>query len=289
VTSATIKIFLVNGSPKRLRIAELSNWTGKVVAAPRTELDELLGRPELNKPGVYLLTGTDSGSGEPMAYIGEGEVLRKRIRQHKSKDFWVHAFVFTSTDESLTKGRIRYLEGRLIEEVTRTGRAQMDNQQGSGSPLPESDRSDMEVFLENIRLLLPTLGSDVLTPSAGDQATSAGSEQLTCVIKGLSATGARTPDGFVVFSGSQAVKTLRNASVGTGNFSERKREELLENGKLVEEGDALRFAVDVEFSSPSGAASVVRGGNSNGLTSWRDRDGRTLKEIEASGQEGAGT
>jgi hypothetical protein len=32
MSSATIKIFLVQGDPKRLRIAELSNWTGKAVA-----------------------------------------------------------------------------------------------------------------------------------------------------------------------------------------------------------------------------------------------------------------
>ncbi len=37
--SATIKLFLVRGDAKRLRTAELSNWTGKAVAGPRSELD----------------------------------------------------------------------------------------------------------------------------------------------------------------------------------------------------------------------------------------------------------
>ena len=31
--SATIKLFLVHGDAKRLRTAELSNWTGKAVAS----------------------------------------------------------------------------------------------------------------------------------------------------------------------------------------------------------------------------------------------------------------
>jgi hypothetical protein len=44
MTSATIKLFLPRGDAKRLRTAEISNWTGKAVAAPRTELDELLQR-----------------------------------------------------------------------------------------------------------------------------------------------------------------------------------------------------------------------------------------------------
>jgi hypothetical protein len=42
----------------------------------------------------------------------------------------------------------------------------------------------------------------------------------------------------------------------------------------------LVFTRDVEFSSPTAAAAVVQGGTVNGLTAWRDKDGRTLKEIE---------
>jgi hypothetical protein len=282
VNAATIKVFLAKGAPKSLRTAELSNWTGKVVAAPRTELDDLLVRPELGGSGIYLLTGTEPETGRPMVYVGEGEVLGKRLRKHRAKDFWVHVFVFTSSDGSLTKGRIRYLEGRLIEELLRVGRAVVVNQKASGSPLPESDRSDMEVFLETMRVLLPVLGSDLLARSPRDQAALSSSAELVCKIKGLVASGARTPDGFVVYEGSQAVKELRQAAIGSGNFSERKRAALLEAGVLVEEGDSLRFAEDVEFSSPSGAASVIRGGNSNGLTLWRTAEGITLKDLESS-------
>ena len=53
--SATIKIFLAHGDAKRLRTAELSNWTGKAVAAPRNEFDGLLARDEARGSGVYFL------------------------------------------------------------------------------------------------------------------------------------------------------------------------------------------------------------------------------------------
>src|SRR5450759_2870687 len=56
MTSATIKLFLPRGDAKSLRTAEISNWTGKAVAAPRTELEELLAREELDKSGVYILS-----------------------------------------------------------------------------------------------------------------------------------------------------------------------------------------------------------------------------------------
>jgi hypothetical protein len=57
--SATIKLFLVHGEANRLRTAELSNWTGKAVAGPRSELDGILAREEAGKSGVYFLIGTD--------------------------------------------------------------------------------------------------------------------------------------------------------------------------------------------------------------------------------------
>jgi hypothetical protein len=51
MSSATIKIFLVHGDPKRLRTAELSNWTGKAVAGPRSEFEGLIGREESGSSG----------------------------------------------------------------------------------------------------------------------------------------------------------------------------------------------------------------------------------------------
>jgi hypothetical protein len=73
MATATIKIFLVHGDPKRLRTAELSNWTGKAVAGPRSEFDGVLAREESEKSGVYFLTGNDPESGKPAIYIGEAE------------------------------------------------------------------------------------------------------------------------------------------------------------------------------------------------------------------------
>ena len=69
MTSATIKLFLPRGDAKSLRTAEISNWTGKAVAAPRTELEELLAREELDKAGVYILIGSDPLTNAPRAYM----------------------------------------------------------------------------------------------------------------------------------------------------------------------------------------------------------------------------
>jgi len=278
--SATIKLFLVYGDAKRLRTAELSNWTGKAVAGPRSELDGVLGREEGTNSGVYFLSGTDSESGKSAIYVGEAESIRDRLRGHLDKDFWNHVVFFISKDENLTKAHVRYLEGRLIEQARAAGRSLVMNGQSSGSKLPESDREDMEIFLERIHQLMPVLGADALVP-IGSAPTSQTEEQLlVCEIKGLKATGRLTPTGFVVLKGSQAVLKER-ASAHQYPYTLASRRRLIEDGTLIQDGDHLKFTRDSEFTSPSAAATVVHGGSANGLLAWRTKSGQTLKELEA--------
>jgi hypothetical protein len=277
--SATIKLFLVHGDANRLRTAELSNWTGKAVAGPRSELDGVLARDEAAKSGVYFLSGTDSESGKPAVYVGEAESVRDRVRGHLDKDFWNHVVFFTSKDENLTKAHIRYLEGRLIEQARSAGRAIVMNGQSSGAKLPESDREDMEIFLERIHQLMPVLGADALLPIGQAPEGQAEKRLLFCEIKGLKATGHLTPTGFVVLKGAQAVLKER-ASAHQYPYTLATRKRLIDDGTLAQTGDHLMFTRDAEFSSPSAAATVVHGGSANGLLAWKDRNGKTLKELE---------
>ena len=128
--SATIKLFLPCGDAKSLRTAEISNWIGKAIAAPRTELDELLAREELDKAGVYILSGNDPLTNAARAYIGEAEVIRERLKQHKAKEFWVTAIVFVSKDEYLTKAHVRFLESRLLAEAAQVGQGYARTESG---------------------------------------------------------------------------------------------------------------------------------------------------------------
>lgn len=280
MASATIKLFLIHGDPKRLRTAEISNWSGKAVAAPRTEFDQLLVRDELGQSGVYILTGTDAETGESAAYVGEAEVLRDRLKIHKNLDFWVRAVVFVSKDENLTKSHIRYLEGRLISDAHQALRVKLANSQGSGSKLPESDREDMEVFLSKVHQLLPVLGSDILTPVVTPKSPEDTTPLLYCDIKGLRAKGERTPNGFVVFQGSQAVLETR-PSAAQYPYTVKLREQLIQEEVLQRDTLAYVFTKDIEFSSPSAAAAVIHGGSANGMVVWRTGNGITLKQIES--------
>jgi hypothetical protein len=280
MTSATIKLFLPHADARRLRVGEVSNWTGKALAAPRTELDDPLAREETESSGVYFLLGVNPETGDNLAYIGEAEVIRDRLKQHKAKDFWTSVVVFVSKDENLTKAHIRYLENRLLHEAKAVGRYKLENTNTTNPKLPESDREDMEVYLSRIRQVLPVLGSDLLSPIAGSAKPTLHQPHLVCKIKNAVATGRRTEGGFVVFAKSTAVLSVRPSAESQYPNTIALRRRLIQAKTLVEQDGVYAFTKDVEFSSPSAAAAVIHGGSANGLTAWKDKNGKSLKDLE---------
>ena len=277
--TATLKIFLAFGDPKRLRTVELSNWTGKAVAGPRSEFEKVLQREESLNPGVYFLTGIDPDTNKSAIYIGEAESIRDRIKSHLSKDFWNNIAFFITKDENLTKAHIRYIEGRLIEIATSADRSVVMNSQGSGAKLPESDREDMEVFLEKMQQVLPVLGIEAFVQAASKVESEAEKEMLTCKIKNVVASGYLTPNGIVVLAASEAVLEERGSATKWPSVMAQ-RNKLIEEGGLVQEGDKYVFVKDTEFSSPSSAAAVIHGGSANGLTAWVNANGKSLKDLQ---------
>ncbi len=277
--TATLKLFLAFGDPKRLRTAELSNWTGKAVAGPRSEFDKVLEREESFKSGVYFLTGIDPESNKQAIYIGEAECIKDRIKKQLRLEFWNHIAFFISKDENLTKAHIRYLEGRLIEIAKSAGRSVVQNNQGSGSKLPESDREDMEVFLEKMKQILPILGIEAFVLAVSKEQSETKRDLMICKIKNIVASGYLTPNGIVVLSGSQAVLQERGSAKNyPGVLSQRNK--MIEDNDLIEQDGKFVFTKDVEFSSPSAAAAVIHGGSSNGLLVWKNQQGKTLKDLE---------
>lgn len=278
--TATLKVFLAFGDPKRLRTAELSNWTGKAVSGPRSEFDKILAREESLSSGVYFLTGTDPETNKSAIYIGEAECVRDRVKSHLSKDFWNNITFFITKDENLTKAHIKYIEGRLIATAQVAGRSVVMNSQGSGARLPESDREDMEVFLEKMQQVLPVLGVEAFVKIASKEQVEKQEDIISCNIKGLAAKGYLTPNGIVVLKGSQAVLLERESAKKWPSVMVQ-RNKLIEEGSLVQNNGAYVFVKDIEFSSPSSAAATIHGGSANGLTAWVNSRGVQLKDLQS--------
>lgn len=274
----TIKIFLIDGEPNGRMSCELSNWSGKAYKIPRIKVKDCSDRNDLVSTGVYLLFGKDE-EGKDQVYIGEAESILKRLNQHlNQKDFWNEAIIFISKDENLNKAHVKYLENRLHNIALSAKRYKVENSiTPTQSSISESDRSEMEEFIENIKMLVSTLGHKVF-----DEKREIKQKQITDVFyikgaRGAEATGEPTSDGFVVYKGSKAAKDTTNSM----NFNLIKlREKLTDDAFFIDKVEFLEFSEDFLFSSPSAAAAIVMGRSANGLTEWKLKSGKTLKEFE---------
>ena len=276
----TIRIFLADGEPTGILLAEISNWTGKVIVAPRSQLDQLSKREEVRRTGVYLLVGPDpDNSSQQLVYIGEGDNVLKRLlshNKHEAKDFWERTVVIVSKDENLTKSHVRYLESRIIKLAQEAHRGKLTNDTApEPASLPEPDVADMEFFIEQVQMILPVLGFDFTQPqptAAGHEGK--GSSPLFVLNRVGASARAREIDGeFVVYAGA----TARKEGVKGWRSHKALRAQLVNDGKLVQspKPDYLELVEDVAFKSPSAAASAIVGGAVNGRLNWKIEDGQT--------------
>lgn len=272
----SIKIFLPSGNPDGLRLVERSNWMGQGIVCPRSVYPESKKRDEFSYPGVYILEGSSLEGELPTIYIGEGDPVRPRLDEHYGKkDFWNRIIFFVSKDQTLNKAHIQYLESRLIGLAAEAKRCRLDNSKGSNNPsLSEADKADAESFLLDILSILPLLGMHVFEKPIKQDSKR---EVLTITAKNIKASGQETPEGFVVFEGSQMVKEeTKSIQPNISVF----RKELISQSVVREEGESYIFNQNYSFGSPSTAASVILGRSSNGRTDWKNKQGRSLKEIQ---------
>ncbi|MBC9956446.1 GIY-YIG nuclease family protein [Yimella sp. cx-51] len=282
-----VKLFLVDGTPGGLTTAEITNWTGHVLSARRSDLADLLRREEAERTGVYLLLGEDeSAVGDTRCYVGEADVVAARLRSHaKDKPFWNQVVVITSKDTNLTKSHGRYLESRLIELATQAGRVTLENGTAPPTPrLPEADASDMEYFLGQLQIVLPVLGVNAIRVRSArpDAAQSAPSQSPIFALRnarqGVDASAQQVDGEFIMLSGSVVVPEWHGvgkaASTQKAYASYRAQHEgLLADGSIVVENRLGRVTRDIVFSSPSTAGAIALGRSCNGRVEWVSAEG----------------
>jgi hypothetical protein len=281
-----LTVYMIDGTAYGPRLSEIGNWVGKAIYSPRASVNKIMNRSEFDNPGIYCLKGdpTDDAFDEKI-YIGEAENIKVRLKQHLSdpnKDFKELIF-FVSKDELLTKTQIRYLESRLVQLAIEAKTAQIDNGNSPSLPtLHEADISDMEYFLEQIKLILPVMGFNFLissTVTQSNQVESPNSVHETYFIKTktFKASMIETDQGYIVKKGSEAKKDLSKSCTDTYRNMRRK---LVETKIMVSYNDILIFAEDAVFNSPSAASNMILGRNSNGFTEWVNAKGQTFKAVQ---------
>ena len=274
-----IELFLVNGTAESLVTAELSNWNGKAIKIPRTEVQQC-NREDIKNVGVYFLFCKED-TDEDSVYIGGAENVLDRLNQHlrdynadKEKYYWSSAVVFIGRD--LNKALIRYLENRFVEIARECGRYQiLTKNTYKNTVMKESQIASMEEFIDNVKIIINTLGYKVLEPVPhADEKT----VYLYCKGSGANAKGFISSGGFTVLKGSKVSDHM------VSSFELRGRSYFNLRNKLVDDGIIVNdiFEKDYEFNAPSAASAVILGRTSNGNVDWKNNEGKSLKEIEYS-------
>lgn len=282
-----IELFLVNGTADSLVTAELSNWNGKAVKIPRIEVSACQ-RDDIVQAGVYFLFCTED-DGADSVYIGEAENIKERLIQHlrdyqveKETYYWNTAVFFIGND--LNKASIRYLENRFVEIARESKRyVVLTKNTYKNTVMKESQIDVMEEFIDNVKILINALGYKVLEPlvrvdnTKEDDNTSVEDEKLYIQTSTINAVGKLTSEGFVVLSGSAVSDKISSTSLSPSAV--KRKETLFNNGKVKNSVTTE----DILFSSSSSAADFVFGYSASGPRSWKNKDGRTLREIESVG------
>jgi hypothetical protein len=233
-----------------MRTAEVGMWSGLALVCPRTDLSKFSKRDEVHRAGVYLLVGPAEAIGSRLRlYIGEADDVWVRLQQHASRDFWTWVVMFVSKDLNLTKAHVRWAEAKLVQEIRAAKRSEVENDvDPSGGHLPEADAADMETFLENVRLLLPVLGVDVLSSDSVP-----GGKSLTLELKWENARAdCEVRDGVYVVKKGSTARAQEVESLGETYRDFRLK--LKQTGVLQPSDDGLlHFTISYGFDSPSAA------------------------------------
>ena len=287
-----INMFLMDGEVTGKIKCTLSNWTGVIYKIPRIQLADLKSRDELKQTGIYFLFGRDEDKQKNVTYIGQatnrknGEGVLLRVQEHtrdSHADYFNDVIILTTQNNSFGPTEISYLENKFTQLAKESGRyiVKNGNEPNPGN-VTEEKQSELDEVVENVLMIVGTLGYRVFIPMTTnvDQQTRNDAEQYLYLKRKMKKSSQiieakceRTTEGFVVLEGSQ-VEMIDSPAIPT-SLKELRKELIKEN--VIKDGILQEKQL---FSSPSYAAAFVLGMNTNGRMDWKDKDGKTLKELE---------
>lgn len=261
-----ITLFLREGFSRGIKGVNIDQWSGKCVSAPREKIGEVIADyPELKNACLYFLLHFSDEELE--VYIGEADGFNERIVVHnnsENKDWYDTFVVFYSSDTSLTKAHIQYLESICVSEANKALKSKIKNRNSPQLPsIPEEDIPGLLVFFRNIKIILPLLGyeifnEDLILSSKAD--------------KKINYTGQRFNASAILLEDG-SIKVLKDSKISdnnTNNFVQSSYSKLRK--RLIDEhiiSESNIFLQDYIFNSKSAAASVVSGNQVNGNLVWK--------------------
>ena len=311
--SKNINMFLMDGEVTGIIKCTLSNWTGVIYKIPRIQLADLKSRDEMKQSGIYFLFGRNEDKQKDVTYIGQatnrknGEGVLLRVQEHtrdNHADYFNDAIILTTQNNSFGPTEISYLENKFTQLAKDAGRfiVKNGNEPNSGN-VTEEKQSELDEVVENTLMIVGTLGYRLFVPMTKKTGQNISDDNLAYLYlkrktkksnRTIEAICEHTSEGFVVLEGSQVdieaicehtsegFVVLEGSQVDVVDSSaipaslKELRKELIKTN-MIKDGVLQEKQL---FSSPSYAAAFVLGMNTNGRTDWKNKDGKTLKELE---------
>ena len=285
--------------PHHVRLAGRINRKTRAVALLRESLDVRDALPDLPHPGVYVLRGVEPAASMSLTrvYIGKSENLDVRLREHRRKiDWWTEAVIFTSSDGSLHAGQAGWLEASLVEIAKQSSRCRIQQSEPTKHQLPPAGAAGADDFLEDALLAFEMLGFFEFLQAKPSVDTPGGAETGDNPLKSTDVAEADRPSPVfeyrkgdaharAVYEGSGRFRVLKDSRARHNprtrfakEYYASSRSALIENARLVEDGDALRLVDDWTAGSQSEAGTVFSGSAPTTRSDWIAADGTTLKD-----------
>ena len=137
-------------------------------------------------------------------------------------------------------------------------------------------KDEMDTFYDNMKIILPTLGYPILHIDILNNPITKNTDLILNIGK-IKATARLTSNGLEVQKDSE-MNPKDNLSL-SGSYSNL-RKTLLSKGIIKVKSNKHVFTENYEFPSPSAAAAIILGYSINGRTAWKNKQGKTLKNIE---------
>lgn len=281
---SVILTHLIDGDPQGIRRVTMKNKTCEMYIIPRSLFSEakVCKAIDLKQPALYvLLENINSFANEkPKAYIGQAEDVCQRIEQHfgGKNDFFQTVLVFVSTDHSINKADVQYLEYKAINAAKEAGRFDMSSNSQSGT-LPHLTPDQLDVideFREFVWLLTSFAGCRIFIKPISQASTKKQeeNEQFHISWDNINAYALFGQDEMVLLKGSE----LRKTTVASAKPEKRKAmlNSMLKEGIIEDKGNRFVLLTDKAYPSPSMCAWVCTGTGLNGWNHWKNEKGQTL-------------
>ena len=270
--SKKLEIIYHNGKPDGIRLVrrQLSTMTAYVI--PRPLLAEAKKITGIDRPGIYYLINEDDDNRIAQVYVGQTRNGVTRLDDHnRSKDFWNKAIMFLADNKTFSLDMISGLEAYAISKITASKRYRVENAVNPRYEIDEYDLPLIEEVYEEIEFIMATQGYKM----ENDPLSLDRKKLLYTTRNGIRGIGNYDGDQFEVLEGSEIDMSRRCHS----DKIERQRQNAVQTGDIVKNGERYTLRVSVSFPSPSTAAMFVLGGSTNGWTEWKSRNGETMDAL----------